>query len=198
MDFNGLTLNEYLLIIEPEASVKQQIQRFKRYFIQSYRFSNAIVTRTHLTLMRCLQYESYESRFVQKLRNISATVSPFDIELQGFGNFGHTLYIDVKTIHPILDVVSNRKEEIKPFVNRNMKQAPFFVKKPHITIARQLTPTQCNMVWALWSRAKYEGRFHAKKMLLLKRRVGTRTYRKVEKFTFRGQIPYPIQGRLFN
>ncbi len=197
MDFYGLTLNEYLLIIEPETQVRQQIQRFKRYFVQSYRFSNAIVTRTHLTLMKCLQYESYENRFVQKLRSISATVAPFDIELQGFGSFGHTIYIDVNTVQPILDVVANRKEEIKPFIN-NMKQGPFFVRKPHITIARHLTPSQGNMAWALWSKAKYEGRFRAKNMLLLKRKVGTHAYRKVEKFAFAAQIPYPVQGRLFD
>jgi len=198
MEFHGLNLNEYLLVIEPENEIRQQIQQLKQLFMQRYRLSNAIVSKPHLTLMRCLQYESYEGLMVQKLRNIAAAVTPFGIQLQGFGNFGHAVYVDVKTDIPILEIVTNRKAELRPFVYNQLKTSPFFVTKPHITIARRLTPAQCTMVWAGWSRIPFEGQFFARNMLLLKRRAGTRRYRKVEKFTFGGQAPHVIQGRLFN
>lgn len=198
MEFHGLNLNEYLLIIEPETEIKQQIQQLKQLFTQRYRFNNAIVSKTHLTLMRCLQYESYEGLITQKLQNIAASTTPFSIHLQGFGNFGHTLYVNVKTAVPIVEIVANRRKELRPFVYNQLKTSPFFVTKPHITIARRLTPAQCSMVWAGWSRIPFEGHFRARNMLLLKRRVGTHRYRKVEKFTFSGRVPRTIQGRLFN
>lgn len=198
MEFHGLNLNEYLLIIEPEPGVRQQIQSLKRLFKQRHRFENAIITKAHLTLMRCLQYESYEQLIIRKLKAISATVAPFGIELQGFGNFGHALYIDVKNRSPILDIVSNRKAELKPYVYSKSGGTPFFVTKPHITIARRLTPTQCDMAWAIWSRIPYNGGFRAKEMLLLKRRVGTNAYRSVQRFTFGGPVPRLTQGKLFN
>lgn len=198
MDFHGLHLNEYLLIIEPEPRIKQQIKSLKQLFKQRHRFENAIVSKAHLTLMRCLQYESYEQLIVQKLRAISTSVAPFGIELQGFGNFGHALYIDVKTHAPILNIVSNRKAELRPYVYSGTKNTPFFVNKPHITIARRLTPTQCQMAWSIWNRASYYGCFQAREMLLLKRRAGTRAYQKVERFSFSGHVPMPTQGVLFN
>jgi len=197
MEFHGLNLNEYLLIIEPENQIRQQIHSLKRLFKQRHRFENAIVSKAHLTLMRCLQYESYERLLARKLQAIAATVKPFGVELQGFGNFGHTLYIDVKTVVPILDIVSNRKTELRPFVY-NSKNTPFFVRRPHITIARSLTPAQCSSAWTIWNRMSYQAYFQAKHMVLLKRRVGTHTYHQVEKFTFGGHTPYPVQGRLFN
>jgi len=201
MEFQGVNLNEYLLIIEPENPIRQQIQSLKRYFKARHRFDNAIVSKAHLTLMRFLQYESYEGLIIRRLRTMASSIEPFIIELQNFGTFGHAIYIDVKTVQPVLDVVYNRRSELRPFVYSD-KSTPVFIRKPHITVARRLTPPQCSSVWALWHRMSYHASFRASHMVLLSRRAGTRTYRQVAKFTFGGhhlggQNTYFVQGRLF-
>lgn len=193
----GGHLYEYLLIVEPIDIVQKQIQAFKRYFSKSHRYPNAIISKGHLTLLRFMQYESYEERIVQKFQQLAASVSPFDIKLQDFGNFGHTLFIDVKSIHPILNVISARRQELRPLLNRVKGTAPHFVTKPHITIARNLTPSQTNTIWPIWKRTKYSGSFRAKNMTLLRRLAGTHSYEVVRKFNFLGMLPPFVQGKLF-
>ena len=198
MNHYGLNLNEYLLIIEPETSVRQQIQSLKQAFKDRYRFKNAVISKAHITLMRCLQYESYEQLIVRKLRAMSTCVTPFGVELKGFGNFGHTLYIDVKTHTPILNIVTNRRAELRPFLHNGAKGTPFFTTRPHITIARGLTPTQCQMAWTNWSRMPFCSFFRATEMVLLKRQAGRIGYRRVARFNFTGRVSLPTQGILFN
>src|SRR5690606_1175315 len=116
----GFYLYEYLLIIEPTGTVQKQLQAFKQYFIKSYRYSNTVVSKSHLTLMRFIQYDSYEKSIIDELQRLSASVTPFDVELQGFGSFGHTLFVNVKSADPILELTTKRRQALRPFL-RNGK-----------------------------------------------------------------------------
>ena len=98
----GLHLHEYLLIIEPSNPVQQQLRAFKQYFISTHRYANAIVTKSHITLMRFIQYDSYEKLIIRELQRVATMAAPFDVELGGFGSFGHTLFVDIKSAAPIL------------------------------------------------------------------------------------------------
>lgn len=193
----GVQLYEYLLIVEPVDVAQKQIQAFKQYFLKSHRYPNAVISKSHITLMRFTQYESYEKRIIQKFQQLAASTVPFDIELQDFGNFGHTLFIDVKSTHPILSVVSKRRQELCPLLNGVKGVNPHFVTKPHVTIARNLTPSQTDAIWPIWKRTRYNGTFRAKRMILLKRMVGTQSYSVVRKFNFLGIPPPFTQGKLF-
>ncbi len=193
----GLHLCEYLLIIEPVDLVQKQLRAFKQYFLKSHRYPNAIVSKSHITLMRFIQYDSYEKHIVKELQQLAATVAPFDVELQGFGSFGHTLFVDVKSSSPIIGLVSKRRRELRPLVNGVKGHPPYFTTKPHITIARKLTPPQNEAIWPIWNRTKYSGVFRARNMTLLKRMVGTQRYAVVRKFNFLDMPPPFTQGKLF-
>ena len=193
----GLHLCKYLLIIEPIDQVQKHLQGFKQYFLKNHRYPNAIVSKSHITLMRFIQYDSYEKHIIKELQLLASAVTPFDVELQGFGSFGHTLFVDVKSAGPILGLVSKRRRELRPLVNGVKGHPPYFVTKPHITIARKLTPPQNDAIWPIWRRTKYNGVFRAKNMTLLRRMVGTPTYTIVQKFNFLGMPPQFSQGKLF-
>lgn len=193
---------DYLLIIEPEVSVKKQIRRFQQFFTKNTQFRNAVTSQPHLTLMKALQTEMNELRIVNKLRRLAENIQPFDVRLSGFGVFQNTIYVDVQTVEPILDIVSKKKNEVLAVMNRNMPQAPYFASKPHVTIARGLTQAQRRTVWPTWREANFEEQFTAKRMTLLKRRAGhLEKYQLVEHFAFKGMndIPSPAtQLQLFN
>ncbi|MEC3878559.1 2'-5' RNA ligase family protein [Parapedobacter sp. 10938] len=193
----GLHLFEYLLIIEPSNLVQKQLRAFKQYFIKSYRYPNAIVSKSHMTLMRFIQYDSYENHMVREFQRIADMAMPFDVELHGFGSFGHTLFVDVKSEVPILQLIATHRRTLRPLVSGVKGHAARFVTKPHITIARKLTPPQNAMVWPIWNRTAYHGEFRARNMTLLRRRVGTHTYSTVHKFEFLGLSPAFTQGKLF-
>ncbi|GGC32444.1 hypothetical protein GCM10011386_25750 [Parapedobacter defluvii] len=192
----GFHLYEYLLIIEPIAEAQKQIRAFKQYFIRSHRYPNAIVSKGHITLMRFVQYETYEKNIIRQLHQLAAATRPFDVELQGFGSFGHTLFVHVASTDPILELVSLRRTELRPLLNTR-GFAPYFVSKPHVTIARNLTPSQHEAIWPIWNRTNYHGNFQAKNMILLKRKVGTHPYSVAHKFNFLGILPRFTQGKLF-
>lgn len=190
-------LYEYLLILAPDEPVQQELQAFKRYFLKSHPYPNAIVTKGHITLMRFIQYDSYEKPIVSGLRQLATSTIPFDVKLQDFGSFGHTIFVDIKSAAPILELVSKHKNALRPLFNKNNAFAPHFVTKPHITIARNLTPTQNNYVWPIWNRTRYRSMFQAKDMVLLRRKTGNHGYTVLYKFHFLGLPPAFKQGELF-
>ena|SRR5690606_35768497 len=189
-------LYEYLLIIEPVAAVQKQIRAFKAYFRKSYRYPNAIVSKGHITLMRFVQYDTYEKQIIRQFQQLAASVRPFNVELQGFGSFGHTLFVDVKSAGNIFELISLHRNELRPLINTK-GFTPHFVSKPHVTIARNLTPSQTETIWPVWNRTKYHDSFQAKSMILLKRKKGTAPYSVVHKFNFLGILPRFTQGNLF-
>ncbi len=193
----GLHLYEYLLIIEPTDLVQKQLRAFKQYFINSHRYPNVIVSKSHMTLMRFIQYDSYEKRLVSAFQRIAAKTNPFDVELRGFGSFGHTLFVDVKSETPIIQLVATHRHTLRALTSGVKGHAARFVTKPHITIARKLTPEQNATIWPIWNRTTYRGTFCARNMTLLRRRVGTHTYSTVQKFEFLGVLPAFKQGKLF-
>lgn len=192
----GFHLYEYLLIIEPVAAVQKQIRAFKEYFKRSHRYPNAIVSKSHITLMRFVQYDTYEKQIIRQLQQLAAAVKPFNVELQGFGSFGHTLFVDVKSAGDIFEQMSLHRNELRPLLNTK-GFTPYFVSKPHVTIARNLTPSQTKAIWPVWNRTRYHDSFQAKSMILLKRKKGTSPYSVVHKFNFLGILPRFTQGNLF-
>ncbi|MGV3762647.1 2'-5' RNA ligase family protein [Parapedobacter sp.] len=193
----GLQLYEYLLIIEPSGLVQKQLQAFKRYFTNQYRYPNAIVSKSHMTLMRFIQYDSYEKHMIREFQRIADMAKPFDVELHGFGSFGHTLFVDVKSAVPILQLISTQRRTLRPLVSGVKGHVARFITKPHITIARKLTPPQNAVIWPAWNRTDYRGEFRARDMTLLRRRIGTHPYTLVQKFEFLGISPAFMQGKLF-
>lgn len=193
----GLHLYEYLLIIEPDHLVQKQLRAFKQYFICSHRYPNAIVSKGHLTLLRFIQYDSYEQQIIRELERIAMQTAPFDVELHGFGSFGHTLYVDVTSPLPIIRHIADYRHILRPLTNSTKGHSIRFVTKPHITIARKLTPPQHDAIWPIWKRTRYNSGFRARNMTLLKRRVGTYKYSTAHKFDFLGLSPVFTQGKLF-
>src|SRR5690606_13316570 len=141
--------------------------------------------------------DSYEKSIIDELQRLSASVTPFDVELQGFGSFGHTLFVNVKSADPILELTTKRRQALRPFLRNGKAYTPYFVTKPHITIARNLTPSQTVTIWTIWRRTRYRDTFQARGMTLLKRKAGTLGYTTVKKFTFLAMAPQFTQGKLF-
>jgi len=181
--------HEYLLIIEPKE-VKQQIQAFKEQF-KSYGFKNAQITPAHITVMYFLRYETYEHAIMKKLKQMAAVTRPFEVQLNGFGNFESTtstIYINITTADPILNIVERKKREINPLVKGSKEAKPYYDSKPHITVARGLASEQLQQVWPDWRKESFEASFTAHEMVLLKKAPGG-TYKERARFPFKGEDP---------
>ena len=147
--------------------------------------------------MLFIQNDSYERCLIKKFQQLPAMANPFDVDLCGFGSFDHTLFVDIKSGTPVLQLVTTHRHTLRPLVNGSNGHSVRFTGKPHITIARKLTPSQHASIWPIWRRTQYSSTFRARNMTLLKRQVGTYQYSTVHKFDFLGLPPAFTQGKLF-
>ncbi len=193
----GYSTAEYLLVVTPRQDLWQTIMDIKFDFANKYKHPMASYTKPHLTLLKFYQAEINEGLFVRKFDRICARQSSIKIELKNFGTFiSHTIYINVTTKVPIVNLVKALKEA-QPLLKYDANIKPYFINDPHITIARQLVPWQHEKAWLEYSHSSFTGRFIASKITLLKRRVGNKTYQTVKDFPFQNLPPDAVQVSLF-
>jgi 2'-5' RNA ligase len=122
---------------------------------------------------------------------------PFKVELKDYGSFpSHTIFINVESKQQ----VQNFAKELRPaqqLMTLNKDNKPHFINDPHLTVARRLLPWQYEKGWLDYSHRHFTGRFIADGMLLLKRRVGSKSYQIVQRFEFMNLPVATRQGELF-
>lgn len=194
---NHLLPAEYLLVLHPHEELWNQVKAIKEKFATDYNCEMARTGLPHITLIKFLQMQTVEYRITQMLRNITATFSPFKIELKDFGSFpSHTIYINITSKVQIVDAVKALRVPQK-FMKFDKDHKPHFITEPHLTIARKLLPWQYEKAWLEYEHKHFHGRFIADHALLLKRKAGDR-YCVVEKFMFQSVKRTEVkQGELF-
>jgi len=196
-EINHLLPVEYLLVLQPHASLWGEITTIKKKFEADYKFEQIKIGLPHITLAMFKQYTATENRIVQSLRNNAKTLSPFKVEMKGFGSFPtHTIYINIVSKVPIVNAVKTLRQNAQTFMKTDKDNKPFFITEPHLTIARRLQPWQYEKSWLEYQQANFHGRFIADHALLLKRKAGE-FYKPVERFMFEGIKRTVIQNILF-
>lgn len=191
---------ECLMVLSPPEALWQRIMEVKQYFGNKYKAPLALKTKPHITLVRFFSPAISRTALVSKLGRVTDALSPFMVTLDNFGSFpSHTIFIQVTTRQPILDLVN----EVK-VVRNYMKipgQAPHFMDEPHLTVVRKLLPWQYEQGWLEFSKLDFKGRFMANELLLLHRLAdgAPHAYQVAQQFPLRGQEPIsPVQCSLFD
>jgi 2'-5' RNA ligase len=193
----GYRVNEYLVVLSPHQELRNKIVQVKKEFFEKYNNATALGGKPQVALVRFSQYEMLEERIVNRLKTVAMGFQPFKVELSNFGSFpSHTIYIDVTTKVPIQNLVREIRESQR-LMKLDDDHKPHFMNDPFITVARKLLPWQYEQGWLEYSHRHFTGRFIADSMLLLKRRMGDRSYQIAERFEFMN-LPVAIkQGELF-
>jgi hypothetical protein len=74
---------------------------------------------------------------------------------------------------------------------------PHFIDEPFIAVGRKLVPWQYEKGWLEFSHRQFTGSFIADNMLLLKRRLGDRSWMIAQRFEFMNLPVTTKQGELF-
>jgi len=163
---------EYVLVISPDEVTCAFMSEIKNIFKIQYGCEYAASLIPHITLINFVQFEMNEKRIVEYLERFSKSVNPFDIQLNGFGQFpSHTIFVNVSTKAPIVKIVKDIQTKFSKFLQPTEHEKPKFIKNPHLTIARQMTESQHNMAWEEWKDKEYVSTFKARGMSLLKRKI---------------------------
>ncbi|WP_345950271.1 2'-5' RNA ligase family protein [Mucilaginibacter sp. PAMB04274] len=203
----GYFYYEYLLILSPSSEIGKTITRFKKYVEEEYGCKLAAQLIPHMTLANFIQTSENEEAIIRGFRNQASVVSPIHVGLKGFGKFNsHTVYVNVATPKPIMDLVSNLKVKFADKLKLVDSLKPYFINKLHITIARGMSPQQCEEVWAAYEKEAFNATFYATEMLLLRRPVvlsntgyfeSAGRYQKVAELPFEGKNSLGTQLPLF-
>lgn len=177
-----LNINEYLLIIQPHEDLYNKIMDIKKQFAEKYDCPTAMYSKPHITLINFVQWEMQEKKFVSRLKNIFESTAPFQVSINGFGNFPtHTIYANVQTKNDIINLVKSTKSA-QYLLSFNAKNKAHFITEPHISIARKLLPWQYEKGWLEYSNTSFSASFMVDEVVLLKRHIDTKKYKVVTSF----------------
>jgi 2'-5' RNA ligase len=193
--FVGQKLYEYLLIISPDEIVKNKINTIKILFSKEYGCKNAENLKPHVTMINFLQYESAEYRIVNCFEKFAKTVMPFNITLNGFGNFEpHTIYAKLESTTEVITIVKDIRTRFKNLLTSSESLKPNFTTKSHLTIARGMTQAQYEQAWERWQKEYFLVSFKVNQMNLIKRELNPKdlrpigNYKPVQDFIFSAQF----------
>lgn len=194
----GYSVNEYLLVLSPPEDLWHKIVKVKEDFANTYKSDYARWSRPHIALVKFVQYELMESKLIQRLKIVAMGTPGFKLELKNYGSFpSHTIYINVLSKIPVQNLVKEIRTETQRLMKMDDDNKPHFMTEPHLIIARKLVPWQYEKAWQEYSNRHFTGRFIADAMLLLKRRVGEKSYQIAARFEFLNLPVITRQGELF-
>src|SRR5215831_11508435 len=194
---SGYLVNEYTIVLQPHEELCNTIMHEKKEFAEKFECPEALYVKPRATLVTFKQHELMEPHIIRQLKNITAALSSFKVELKGFGSFpSHTIYINTTSKVQIMDIVKELRASQK-LMKLDDDNKPYFLTEPHISIARKLLPWQYEKSWLEYEHKHFHGRFIADHMLLLKRRQGTKAWQTANKFVFQNIKTEITQGALF-
>ena len=191
------TINEYLLVIQPNEDVCEKIMTLKQHFSTNYQCPQALHLKPQISLLKFSHYELSESRFVSRFRNIAMVNAPFKITLNDFGNYpSHTIYANIQTTNQLTEL-SKELKQVQAFIKPDKQHKPHFISEPIIIIAHKLLPWQYERGWLELSNTHFNASFTVNELLLLKRKEGNNGYKMLERLPLLNNIKRLEQASMF-
>lgn len=193
----GCRINEYMLVLNPHEELRNKITKLRTEFSETYKNSAALLNKPHIALVRFTQLEMMEERIVNRLKVVGMGFQPFKVSLKDYGSFpSHTIYINVTTKIPVNNLVREIRTAQR-LMKPDAEHKPHFIDEPFIVLGRRLMPWQYEKGWLEFSHRHFTGSFIADNMLLIKRRVGDRSWQIAQRFDFMNLPVTTKQGELF-
>lgn len=155
----------YFIAIYPPREIIEDVKVFKRDFAISYDNSKALSNEAHITLLPPFLRElELENDIHIAFQKIDTQISPFEVELNGFGSFPNPK-------NPVVFVHPEENIHLTDLHNR-VKQQFSFAKSsfnPHMTVGyRNLTWENYLKAWEKYQNKEYKTKFIVDKILLLR------------------------------
>jgi 2'-5' RNA ligase len=193
----GCRVNEYMLVLNPHEDLRNKITRLRNEFSETYKNSAALISKPNIALVRFTQLEMMEERIVNRLKVVGMGFQPFKVALKDYGSFpSHTIFINVTTKIPVQNLVREIRSAQR-LMKLDNEHKPHFIDEPFIVLGRRLVPWQYEKGWLEFSHRQFTGSFIADNMLLLKRRLGDRSWMIAQRFEFMNLPVTTKQGELF-
>lgn len=155
----------YFIAIYPPQNIIEEVKIFKQDFALNFDNSKALKNEAHITLFPPFSREvTLENDILEAFQKINTTVSPFEIELNGFGSFAHPK-------NPVVFVRPENNEQLNELYLR-VKEIFNFMNysfHPHVTVGyRNLTWENYLKAWEKYQDKEYKTKFLVDKITLLR------------------------------
>ena len=186
-------LFEYLLVATPGEDVYKQVMEEKYSFYDTYRERVSIKTKPHITIANFLAKEAMEETIIRWMNRSIATQPRFSVLLNNFGGFPpHTIYIRVQNAKPFKKL-ADALQSVNHFITSNNCPPMHLVAKPHLTVARRLSPEIFAKAMLDYSPKTFEASFELNELVLLRRQHQFDNCKQITSFHLA-----PAENLLFN
>ena len=186
-----------MLVLNPHEELRNKITKIRSEFSETYKNSAALLNKPHIALVRFTQLEMMEERIVNRLKVVGMGFKPFKVALKDYGSLpSHTILINVTTQIPVHNLVREIRGSQR-LMKLDNEHKPHFIDEPFIFIGRRLLPWQYENGCLEFSHRQFTGSFIADNKLLLKRRLGDRSWQIAQRFEFMNLPVTTKQGELF-
>ncbi|UHO38679.1 2'-5' RNA ligase family protein [Chryseobacterium capnotolerans] len=155
----------YFIAIYPPEDIIEEIKVFKRDMAVSYGNSKALKNEAHITLFPPFSRElELEEDIHIAFQKINTSLSPFEIELNGFGSFANPK-------NPVIFVHPEDNLSLTDLHDRVKQQFNFtkYSFTPHMTVGyRDLSWENYLKAWEKYEHQEYKTKFLVNKILLLR------------------------------
>lgn len=155
----------YFIAVYPPKEIIEEVKVFKSDFALVYDNSKALKNDAHITLFPPFSRETeLESDIFTAFQKIDTQMSPFEIELNGFGSFPNPK-------NPVIFIHPENNLHLEELHNRVKQQFNFakYSFHPHMTVGyRNLTWENYLKAWEKYQSKEYKTKFLVDKILLLR------------------------------
>nr|WP_315025746.1 2'-5' RNA ligase family protein [uncultured Chryseobacterium sp.] len=155
----------YFIAIYPPQEIIEEVKVFKKDLAIHYGNSKALKNEAHITLFPPFSREiELENDIFDAFQRIETKLTPFEIELNGFGSFSQPK-------NPVIFIHPENNPDLTDLHQRVKKQFNFksYTFTPHMTIGyRDLTWENFVKAWEKYQSSDYKTKFLVDKILLLR------------------------------
>lgn len=155
----------YFIAVYPPKEIIEEVKVFKSDFALVYDNSKALKNDAHITLFPPFSRETeLESDIFTAFQKIDTQMSPFEIELNGFGSFPNPK-------NPVIFIHPENNLHLEELHNRVKQQFNFakYSFHPHMTVGyRNLTWENYLKAWEKYQSKEYKTKFLVDKISLLR------------------------------
>lgn len=155
----------YFIAIYPPQEIIDEVKIFKEDLALNFSNSKALKNDAHITIFPPFERElALESDIHEAFQKIDTNISPFEITLNGFGNFPNPK-------NPVLYVQPEENDDLKD-LNLKVKERFSFKNysfHPHVTVGfRDLTFENYLKAWEIYKEKEFKTKFIVDKITLLR------------------------------
>lgn len=159
----------YFIALVPEEELNGKIKDLKEEIAARHNASHALKLPAHITLLPPFKMnKKEEDLLLMTLDRTSCRLSPFKIELLGFGSFPpRVIFVKIKDPHPVRSLYNELQEELRTLIAEEYLETRDF--HPHITIAtKDLVKKNYKNAWKEFRKRDFSENFMATRLSLFR------------------------------